>query len=164
MANPSKPWLPSAAPNLLLKNVIVIDVESTFALERHDILISDGRFAPLGNLKELGDVIEIDLDSKHFICPGLIDCHVHLTATAGQDSMGTLFQASSNTIAYRTTWNAKQMLLRGFTTVRDTGGADYALREAIKEGLVLGPRLFIAGKALSQTGGHGSSPIQATIK
>lgn len=47
------------------------------------------------------------------------------------------------------------MLRRGFTTVRDTGGADYALRQAIEEGLVQGPRVFIAGKALSQTGGHG---------
>jgi imidazolonepropionase-like amidohydrolase len=49
------------------------------------------------------------------------------------------------------------MLLRGFTTVRDTGGADAALRNAIEEGLLPGPRLFIAGKALSQTGGHGDS-------
>ncbi|BCR83377.1 uncharacterized protein ACHE_10779S [Aspergillus chevalieri] len=47
------------------------------------------------------------------------------------------------------------MLLHGFTIVRDTGGADTALREAIAEGLIPGPRLFIAGKALSQTGGHG---------
>ncbi|KAF7597083.1 hypothetical protein BBP40_010557 [Aspergillus hancockii] len=47
------------------------------------------------------------------------------------------------------------MLLRGFTTVRDTGGADAALRDAIAEGLLSGPRLFIVGKALSQTGGHG---------
>ena len=48
------------------------------------------------------------------------------------------------------------MLLRGFTTVRDTSGADFSLREAIAEGLVPGPRLFIAGTALSQTGGHGA--------
>lgn len=47
------------------------------------------------------------------------------------------------------------MLLRGFTTVRDTAGASYALRDAIAEHLVVGSRLFISGKALSQTGGHG---------
>jgi imidazolonepropionase-like amidohydrolase len=63
------------------------------------------------------------------------------------------------------------MLLRGFTTVRDTSGADFALREAIAEGLVPGPRLFIAGTALSQTGGHGAkiqplttSPILTVLR
>ena len=90
-----------------------------------------------------------------YVLPGLIDCHVHLTATAGEATMKDLYSAHPNAIAYRTAWNAKQMLLRGFTTVRDTAGADFALREAIAEGLVPGPRLFIAGKALSQTGGHG---------
>lgn len=56
------------------------------------------------------------------------------------------------------------MLLRAFTTARDTGGADTALRNAIEEGLIPEPRLFIAGKALSQTGGHGDSraPYQDT--
>ena len=46
------------------------------------------------------------------------------------------------------------MLLRGFTTVRDTGGSNASLRAAIAENLIPGPRLFIAGKALSQSGGH----------
>ena len=155
MANPWKPWLPPDPDNLYFKNAKVVDVLNGTVLERRDVLISKGKFVPLHTLQELGNVIEIDLEHKYFLCPGLIDCHVHLTANAGQDSMGALFQASANTIAYRTTWNAKQMLLRGFTTVRDTGGADYALRQAIEEGLVAGPRVFIAGKALSQTGGHG---------
>jgi len=47
------------------------------------------------------------------------------------------------------------MLERGFTTVRDAGGADYALALAVESGIVAGPRLFVAGRALSQTGGHG---------
>jgi imidazolonepropionase-like amidohydrolase len=47
------------------------------------------------------------------------------------------------------------MLKRGFTTVRDAGGADFALAEAVERGLVAGPRLFVSGRALSQTGGHG---------
>ncbi|KAJ5670650.1 uncharacterized protein N7477_006013 [Penicillium maclennaniae] len=66
-----------------------------------------------------------------------------------------MFSASPNSIAYRTAFVAREMLLRGFTTARDTGGADFALREAITEGLVMGSRPFIAGKALSRTGGHG---------
>ena len=47
------------------------------------------------------------------------------------------------------------MLRRGFTTVRDAGGADWGLAEAVRRGLVQGPRLFFSGRALSQTGGHG---------
>ncbi|MCB1806000.1 MAG: amidohydrolase family protein, partial [Candidatus Competibacteraceae bacterium] len=50
-------------------------------------------------------------------------------------------------------------LRRGFTTVRDAGGADFGLAQAIAEGLIQGPRLFYSGKALSQTGGHGDSRL-----
>ena len=46
------------------------------------------------------------------------------------------------------------MLMRGFTTLRDTGGADWGMKAAVEQGLFVGPRLFIAGQPLSQTGGH----------
>src|SRR3546814_5307401 len=55
----------------------------------------------------------------------------------------------------RSTVLMRNMLMRGFTTVRDTGGADFGIRDAVAEGLVLGPRLFVAGAPVSQTGGHG---------
>ena len=71
-----------------------------------------------------------------------------------------MFDAHPDTLAYRTAWGLKQTLLRGFTTIRDCAGANYALRDAVAEGLIEGPRLFIAGKALSQTGGHGDLRTQ----
>jgi imidazolonepropionase-like amidohydrolase len=98
----------------------------------------------------------IDLQGR-YLCPGLIDCHVHVSAPPGGLTLRELFEAHPNMIAYRTTFVIREMLLRGFTTARDTGGADAALRNAIEEGLLPGPRLFIAGKALSQTGGHGDN-------
>ena len=49
----------------------------------------------------------------------------------------------------------RAMLMRGFTTLRDTGGADFGMKAAVEQGLFEGPRLFIAGQPLSQTGGHG---------
>ena len=52
----------------------------------------------------------------------------------------------------------RAMLMRGFTTLRDTGGADWGMKSAVEEGLFVGPRLFIAGQPLSQTGGHGDYP------
>ncbi|KIW07408.1 uncharacterized protein PV09_02251 [Verruconis gallopava] len=154
-ANTWKPWLPAQASSVHFKNARIVDTLNAKIIEGQDVFVSGGKFVASLAAEELDDAQVVDLENKYFVCPGLIDCHVHLTANAGQESMGALFQASANAIAYRTTWNAKQMLRRGFTTVRDTGGADHALRQAIEEGLVQGPRLFIAGKALSQTGGHG---------
>ncbi|KAL7658193.1 hypothetical protein ACMYSQ_004329 [Aspergillus niger] len=153
--NPNKPWLPrAAAPELIFYNANVVDVDAGDIIPNSVVHIKNGRIVEVSS----GDVATppgaVDLEGQ-YICPGLIDCHVHITATPGSPSLKDMFSASPNTIAYRSTFVAREMLLRGFTTVRDTGGADYALREAIEEGLVAGPRLFIAGKALSQTGGHG---------
>ena len=155
-----KPWLPENGPtDLIFTNANVIDIIGNAVLSGRTVHVSRGRItsisagedekAPAASGKTL-----VDLKRK-YVMPGLIDCHVHVTATAGGATVRDLFEAHPNTIAYRTVWNVKKMLLRGFTTVRDTSGADFALREAIAEGLVPGPRLFIAGTALSQTGGHG---------
>ncbi|KAJ5797370.1 uncharacterized protein N7503_006666 [Penicillium pulvis] len=160
MSKTSKPWLPqTAAPEIIFYNANVVDVEAGIVISNSTVHIKNGRIAGVTT----GDAAKpstgpntVDLMGQ-YICPGLIDCHVHLTATPGSSSLKEIFAASANSIAYRTSFVAREMLLRGFTTARDTGGADYALREAISEGLIMGPRLFIAGKALSQTGGHGDS-------
>ncbi|KAJ5087327.1 amidohydrolase [Penicillium angulare] len=154
----SKPWLPKTeAPEIIFYNANVVDVEAGKTTPNAVVHIKNGRI--LNVLSDSSAIYPtqpntVDLKGQ-YICPGLIDCHVHLTATPGSSSLRDIFSASPNSIAYRTAYVAREMLLRGFTTVRDTGGADFALREAIEEGLVMGPRLFIAGKALSQTGGHG---------
>ena len=69
--------------------------------------------------------------------------------------MSDLIRMPEQVIALRSTYILKGMLQRGFTTVRDTGGATKFIADALKEGLVEGPRLFQCGKAISQTGGHG---------
>jgi imidazolonepropionase-like amidohydrolase len=162
-----KPWLPDSAPPLLhFKNVSIIDTE-TGVLQRDAIVETSNGFITsvslAGDIDPSDKAQVIDLEGK-YLSPGLIDCHVHVSATPGGLTLRELFDAHPNTIAYRTTYVIKQMLLRGFTTARDTGGADAALRNAIEEGLLPGPRLFIAGKALSQTGGHGDNraPYQDT--
>lgn len=90
-----------------------------------------------------------------YLCPGLIDAHVHLTSVAGEPDLRSAMSVPLAVSLLRQPFQAKAMLERGFTTARDCGGASLALKEAIAEGLVPGPRLFIAGHALSQTGGHG---------
>jgi imidazolonepropionase-like amidohydrolase len=89
------------------------------------------------------------------VLPGLIDAHVHLAITSLDAA-----DVASWTPGYATVRGlaaAGRMLRRGFTTVRDVGGADHGMARAISEGLAEGPRLFFGGKALSQTGGHGDA-------
>jgi imidazolonepropionase-like amidohydrolase len=94
----------------------------------------------------------IDLAGRTLM-PGLIDAHVHIFITklplAALEGMPLTFLAVSASVLMRS------MLLRGFTTVRDTAGGDFGMKAACDAGFVEGPRLFISGMAMSQTGGHG---------
>lgn len=158
MSNSAKPWTSQEPhPDITFINANVVDVEASKIIPSCTVRVKDGLIANVttGNSSNVPQESKVvDLKNK-YICPSLIDCHVHLTATPGNAALKDLYAASPNAIAYRTAYVAREMLLRGFTTARDTGGADAALRDAIAEGLIPGPRLFIAGKALSQTGGHG---------
>ena len=100
--------------------------------------------------------VTVDFDGK-YICPGLIDNHVHIAAVPGEKDLGDLFTLDRTVGLLRQPYVVQQMLRRGFTSVRDCGGASLALKEAINDGVFPGPRLFIAGQALSQTGGHGDA-------
>jgi imidazolonepropionase-like amidohydrolase len=100
------------------------------------------------------EVTIINVDGK-YVVPGLIDCHVHLATPPGEDGlMATIYQ-DFNTSLMRQPWLVRQILRRGFTTIRDCGGAGLALKEALNGGMYAGPRLFISGHGISQTGGHG---------
>ena len=79
--------------------------------------------------------------------------HVHVTAATA--SFPDLLRWSPSYLAVRATEILRGMLLRGFTTVRDCGGADYGFAQAVEEGVLLGPRILFCGHAISQTGGHG---------
>lgn len=92
-------------------------------------------------------------DAGHrVVLPGLIDAHVHVVASS-HDLTGLGLQPPSLLVA-QSSRILREMLLRGFTTVRDAAGADYGLQEAVERGLFEGPRLFISGLPVSQTGGH----------
>jgi imidazolonepropionase-like amidohydrolase len=101
-----------------------------------------------------GDRQVIDLRGKTLM-PGLIDCHVHVVAS--MLNLGMNAQLPDAIAILRSLPIMKGMLSRGFTTVRDLGGAPYSLAEAIEQGLTEAPRLIVCGKALSKTGGHGDT-------
>src|SRR4249920_1919842 len=90
--------------------------------------------------------------------PGLIDSHTHLTSQTSPTNYSDRFRWNPADYAIRSTVYAKTTLEAGFTTVRNVGDSDYdsvALRNAINAGVVPGPRIFTAGKAIGSTGGHG---------
>ena len=156
-----KPWQPNEPPgDLVLTNVNVVDTENLNIIPDAQVHISQGSITSVSGggsacADKSSSSFESSVDLKSaYLCPGLIDLHVHLTAAPGQSSFSTLFSQDETAIALRAAYVAKRMLLRGFTTVRDTGGSNASLRSAIAENLIPGPRLFIAGKALSQSGGH----------
>jgi imidazolonepropionase-like amidohydrolase len=99
----------------------------------------------------------IDLRDR-FVLPGLIDSHVHLVSDAGGESgLVEEVRSSDGTAALRAAWNGSKTLMAGFTTVRNLGdgtGATLALRDAIAEGWIPGPRIVDAGDSISTTAGH----------
>ncbi len=138
---------------LILKNARVLDVNHENDDGRYSIVIENGKIREVSREPvSLNGADVIDVAGKT-VMPGLIDCHAHVIASvANLANNGRL----PNTFAVlRAVPILAAMLNRGYTTVRDAGGADYALSRAIEEGMIAGPRLFVAGKALSQTGGHG---------
>lgn len=97
----------------------------------------------------------IDL-SKKTVMPGLMDMHVHLESETNKDQNLQRFTSNEADVAFRSTVFAKRTLMAGFTTVRDLGGSgvNISLRNAINQGLVVGPRVVTAGKSIATTGGH----------
>ena len=92
------------------------------------------------------------------LMPGLIDAHVHAAITTMD--LGAMARRPPTRMAIEAKVVLERMLRRGFTTVRDAGGLDAGLQEALRLGLISGPRVFRSGRVLSQTGGHGDiAPI-----
>jgi imidazolonepropionase-like amidohydrolase len=87
--------------------------------------------------------------------PGLIDCHVHVFLS--EVNIRNLESVPLTLMTARASELMRGMIDRGFTTVRDTGGADWGIKVAVESGLIAGPRLFISGRAIGPTGGHSDS-------
>ncbi len=136
----------------LFKNASILDGRHSEALADHQVLVEDGVIREVSDSPITASSARVvDLAGKTLM-PGLIDCHVHVIATVA--NLGANAELPNTLVALRSAKIMRDMLMRGFTTVRDLGGADFGLVMAIEEGLIDAPRLVICGKALSQTGGH----------
>ena len=135
----------------------LIDGRSNEVQSKMSVVIEGNKIVSVdkGFTAAAGNEKIIDLSTKT-VMPGFIDMHVHLEAETSKDQVLQKFTLNEADIAFRSTMFAKKTLLAGFTTVRDLGGTgvNIALRNAINSGLVVGPRIFTAGKAIATTGGH----------
>lgn len=135
----------------VITNVRILDPETESVSEPTTLRISNDRIASIGG--EASAEAERVLDAGGRIAaPGLIDCHVHVLANTAD--LSRLGDESPSYLALTAVSSMQEMLRRGFTSLRDAGGADFGLARAAEEGLFTAPRLFYGGKAISQTGGH----------
>ena len=138
---------------VLFKNANVLDVVKGDYLADQDVLVCDGKIAEISSQKiTVKNARIIDLLGKTLM-PGLCDAHVHVTAFTANFQL--LKTSSPFYVSAQASKILAGMLRRGFTTVRDAGGADWGLSTAVDDGLIAGPKLLYCGHALSQTGGHG---------
>ncbi|KAF3075595.1 Uncharacterized protein CFAM422_002470 [Trichoderma lentiforme] len=159
MAKIIKPWKLDAQPTYIFTNAKLVDPEQAKVVENVTIKTVGGKIVSVDTNSSTsptatdGEIV-VDLNGK-YVCPGLIDCHVHIAVVPGEANLSAYQSMTERISLIRQPWVLKPMIERGFTSVRDCGGATLAMKEAVEEGICVGPRLFIAGYALSQTGGHG---------
>ncbi|MGD0310673.1 MAG: amidohydrolase family protein [Acidobacteriota bacterium] len=139
-------------PSYLFHNGRFLDPRRDTLLEGMEVLVEENR------IKEVSDraiqssgAVRIDI-GKRTLMPGLIDAHVHIFLS--EVNLTALESVPLTLLAARGIASMRSMLMRGFTTLRDVGGADHGIKTATQSGIVESPRIFIAGRAISQTGGH----------
>ncbi|MGI9546580.1 MAG: amidohydrolase family protein [Flavobacteriaceae bacterium] len=136
----------------------LIDTQKGSVLSEMTIVVAGNKIVKLekGYISGSGEDVLINLKDKT-VLPGLIDMHVHIEGQSSPKRYLDRFTKNEADVALQSTVYAKRTLMAGFTTVRDLGGSgvNISLRNAINGGVVVGPRIFTAGKSIATTGGHG---------
>ncbi len=143
----------------LFKGGLVFDGKGRI-LEDTGVFVNNGRIERIASITEFeGFTGEIVDTSEGTLMPGLTDCHVHLCYQATADPAVTLSKLTPGQITMKVLENAQLTLQRGITSVRDCGGKDYlefAVRDAIQNGIFSGPTIHASGRMICMTGGHGN--------
>lgn len=138
---------------ILFRGASVLDVTAGVLLEGNEVLVEGNRIKEVSDrpIRAASDAV-VQLHGR-VLMPGLIDAHVHIYLS--ELNLTLMADMPASYVVARSGPTMRAMLERGFTSVRDNGGADWGIREAVNSGVLAGPRLFIAGRVISQTGGHG---------
>ena len=150
--------LQADAQNMVIKGATILDVTNGDMIKNHVVIVKDGRInavSPALSADIPRGIEVIDLQG-HTLLPGLIDMHVHLTSGGGYHGYERL-KLTDERRAILGVVHAKQTLMAGFTTVRNVGAGsfgDVALRDAINDGDIPGPRMMVSGPPIGITGGH----------
>ena len=137
---------------LHFKNFSMLDPDRDELIGGHELLVEGHQIREVSEkpIKSAeADVIDC---GGRTLMPGLIDCHVHVFLS--EVYLRRLEDMPLTLMTARAAKLMQGMIDRGFTSVRDTGGADWGIKNAVDQGFLAGPRLFIAGKAIGPTGGH----------
>ena len=118
-----------------------------------DVVVEDGRVVDVGPGLDGDDAVDC---SGLTVLPGLFDCHTHVTFSGDLD-LGRRLAKPFSYRYFEAVDNLERTLRIGVTSVREAGGADLGVKEAVERGLVPGPRMQISIIMLSQTGGHGDT-------
>jgi imidazolonepropionase-like amidohydrolase len=136
----------------LFKNFELLDPEAGELRGGHELVVEGDKIREVSAKPiKLAEADVVDCGGRTLM-PGLIDSHVHVTLS--EVVIRNLESVPLTLMTARAAELMRGMLDRGFTSVRDTGGADWGLKEATDKWLLAGPRLFIAGRAIGPTGGH----------
>ena len=141
---------------LLFRNFSLLDPRWDEPRGGYEVLVEGEHIKEVSSkpIKTRGAQV-IDGGGKRTLMPGLIDCHVHVFLT--EVNIRHLESIPLTLLTAKSAELMRGMIDRGFTTVRDTGGADWGIKTAVESGLIPGPRLFISGRAIGPTGGHSDS-------
>src|SRR3712207_5234834 len=146
--------------SFLLRNVTVVDGTGSAPVPGQAVVVEGRRIAwmgPEGSAPSTAPESVVDGGGRT-VLPGLINCHVHLTADGAPDLFAQVAGDTVPRATLRAAQSAVETLQSGVTTVRDCGAADdvvVELAKAIDRGLVPGPRVQAAGRVITMTGGHG---------
>ncbi len=135
----------------------LIDVRNKKVLEAMSVIIEGNKITDVkkGYAEPRTSDKVIDLKNST-VMPGLMDMHVHLEGETKKGAVAERFTLNPADIAFESIKYANVTLMAGFTTVRDLGGSgvNISLRNAVNKGLLVGPRIYTAGKSIATTGGH----------
>lgn len=142
-------------PPLVFRNLQLLDPRWDEARDGYEVLVEGDTIREVSEGPIRSDSAAVVDCGGRTLMPGLIDCHAHVTLT--EMNISALEAMPVTLMTARAGVSLRAMLDRGFTTVRDTGGADWGIQQAVADGHFVGPRLFVAGQSIGPTGGHNDS-------